>query len=329
MDGRHFGDVGLVRVCDDCKKLESTMLAGGGSGSDDAPPSGSIPSPSPAGDSALGFMSGPHESKSQQQSAHSRQADAEDVADAAPRSSTSGAADAGGGTANATAAVDNLGGGGFTVDADYSVGIGIFDKRVRLKPPVAQQFNRPCTPASEVAFRGLAALAEAHLSWVVRRCVDAYIVDVIPGTTSSAAPPPSSALAAVESTLAFGPRRAVWADVITKLARRAAASVDPNIRAGERSDVRLFVKVKAVPVVSDAVFGGIKGSAAVAESSSSISSGGFLPPEAFKSSPDSAATASSADSCEFIDGVMFRRNLPHKGMRTDIAQPRVVLLDGA
>ena len=33
--------------------------------------------------------------------------------------------------------------------------------------------------------------------------------------------------------------------------------------------------------------------------------------------------------CELVNGVMFRKSLPHKAMRTEILSPRVLLLDDA
>ncbi len=32
--------------------------------------------------------------------------------------------------------------------------------------------------------------------------------------------------------------------------------------------------------------------------------------------------------CEYINGVMFRKILPHKLMREDVVKPKVLLLDG-
>ena len=162
--------------------------------------------------------------------------------------------------------------------------MGAFDDRTRLAPASSALFNRPAHPGSEALFRTLADNADAHLGWVVRRAVATYLrgegdVPPLSGTSFPAPPLPGSVpLSAVGEE---------WAATLLRLARRATAVVDPNVRAGDRLDIRWYVQVKAIPE------------------------------QLMTGSPPTRVGG-----CELVNGVMFRKSLPHKAMRTEILPPR-------
>jgi hypothetical protein len=324
MDGRAFGDAGMVRVCDDCKRLEASVVSGGAStrvdGAADAARIESAVTMQQSGRRPAGGGSGAVDG-----GAPTGLAASEFVATTV--GSGGGAAGGGGG---------GVGGGG---DAEHRLGIGILDRRGRLSPPSGQAFNLPATPEAELLFRSLAAVAEEHLAWVIRRAVAAYIPEARHASSAQGAGagsgtgghPSSAAVAAAHaaksgrawqvlraaaasphtpaSSVALGPRQSAWAETLTRLSRRAAATLDPNLRGGDRADVRMYLKVKAVPDPAP--------SAPAAPASAVGSGGGGASP-----------SCRPPGQCELVSGFMFRRNLPHKGMRTDIAAPRVLLLDG-
>lgn len=164
-------------------------------------------------------------------------------------------------------------------------GLGVLDDRRRLARPRAPLFNLPESGRAEAVFRGLCYVADAHLAWVVRRAVEASF----------------SAPAAVADPELQARRTSQWSNALLTLARRAVAGVDPNVRAGDRADVRVYIKVKAVPSLLD-------------EGGPVAGAGG--------------AAQLRVGTCEVINGVAFRRSLAHKQMRQDIPFPRVMLLNG-
>lgn len=167
-------------------------------------------------------------------------------------------------------------------------GLGVLDDRRRLGRPKGALFNLPSHERAEAVFRSLCNVADAHLAWVVKAAVEASF----PSREA-----PSSAASGLRTL-----RVEQWANTITKLARKAVSAVDPNVRAGDRADVRVYIKIKAIP-------------------SSFESEGGRNEPP--------GTMPLRVGTCEVINGVFFRRSLAHKQMRQDIPYPRVMLLNGA
>lgn len=100
-----------------------------------------------------------------------------------------------------------------------------------------------------------------------------------------------------------------WEGVLFGLVETTMSLVDPNSRAGwaDKLDFLHYVKIKTVP-------GGV--------SKYEWPTGAGPPP------PQTVLDSLLPGECEFIDGVMFRKSLPHKQMRDNIEHPRVLLLDG-
>jgi hypothetical protein len=151
--------------------------------------------------------------------------------------------------------------------------------RMRLLSPQASLFNLPATAAADAMFKHICAVADAHLDWVVRWAVVRSFIHLRESCG--------------ENEQQAQLRRREWANAILKLVRLSCASVDPNVRMGDRSDLRVYLKVKAVPLP-------------------------MVEPE----------NGCRVGACDIISGVMFRRSLPHKGMRHDIVRPRIMLLNG-
>lgn len=101
-----------------------------------------------------------------------------------------------------------------------------------------------------------------------------------------------------------------WEGVLLGLVQTTMSLVDPNCRAGwaDKLDFLHYVKIKTVP-------GGV--------------SKCEWPVGAAPAPPTPVLESVLPGDCEFIDGVMFRKSLPHKQMRDNIELPRVLLLDGA
>lgn len=175
-------------------------------------------------------------------------------------------------------------------------GLGLFDDAARLAPPFGPAFNLPSSPAAVAILRSLAEAGERHLVEVVCRCAAAYISE--PSRTSHIAAVESSSSAAgdgLSPLTRLGPNQVCWAGALLRLVRRSVALVDPNIRRGDRADVRCYVQVKAIP----------------------------------QQTPDAEALSLTVGDCEVVEGgVVFRQCLPHKGMREDVANPKILLLDG-
>ena len=266
---------GRVRVCDDCRRVAPSLMAG-------APAEGvsSITAPLET-PGALAAAPAPTASMATSDSLASSQPALEpspSAGDAVPPTAIPLAA-------RAAKEFDLAPGGG---------GLGVLDDRRRLARPRAALFNLPTHPRAADVFKGLCEVGDAHLSWIVRRAVEASF----PARASAL----SAAGAPGDAASAEGDRESrvsQWTHAITSLARRAVAAVDPNIRAGDRADVRVYIKVKAVPSVGEG--GGAGGGA---------------------SGPLRVGT------CEIFSGVSFRRSLAHKQMRQDVQYPRIMLLNG-
>ena len=269
-----------MRVCDDCKRLESAASTAGGTAG--------VHVSQVVSDALTRIAAGSHGP----------------VATTATHTADSAHGDSA--TTTTTAALRQHGASG-PVEPEARLGIGIFDRRTRLAPPSGEMFNAPASSAAEDLFRSLATVAEEHLEWIVRRAVSEYIPERPSIVADSAVA--GVAAAAAEAGARLGKRQEMWVNALTRAARRAAATIDPNIRDGDRSDPRLYLKVKAIPLAPPATIS--VGDATAEESSATQPADRQLTPY-----------------CEVIDGVVFRRNLPHKGMRSDILSPRVVLLDG-
>jgi hypothetical protein len=100
-----------------------------------------------------------------------------------------------------------------------------------------------------------------------------------------------------------------WEAVLWSMVQTTMSLVDPNCRAGwaDKLDFLHYVKIKTVP--------------------------GGIPklewPAGSGPAPDThILEAVLPGDCEFLDGVVFRKSLPHKQMRDKIENPRVLLLDG-
>ncbi len=409
MDGRAFGMEGWQRVCDDCKRAESTVLQqhGVGLGLGRSHNSNNNPAALDAAqvlEGADGFMrnrrasvSGPVDLfrsvvggvggggagaalplRAESSITASSTPAASSVTPSQPTDGATTAAGvgaaagaAGGPGSSAAAATSNASAASlpsaqpqpqpqpqpryhYNPDTDFAGGGGglsVFDDRARLAQPVGPLFNLPATSQAELLLRALCAAADAHLDWLVRRAVGLYIPE---GPAQPGAPrvPVSSislgaAASAPEGQLTIGTAQAEWAAVILRLARRAVAMVDPNIRAGDRAAVRMYVKIKAVPLPAEAavsrpevagtpvvtprpnendIHGGVENGDGLLDGL-----GPVLPAATAPVPPVSLAPAPSGrvGPCEIISGVMFRRSLPHKSMRHDIGQPAVLLIDGS
>ena len=103
-----------------------------------------------------------------------------------------------------------------------------------------------------------------------------------------------------------------WERVILTLVTRAVCSVEPPTQERASTDLLQFVKVKTVP-------GGV--------STASITGSGITTAGDSSKLAEVLAAVLPGD-CEYINGVMFRKILPHKLMREDIVRPKVLLLDG-
>jgi uncharacterized membrane protein YgcG len=171
---------------------------------------------------------------------------------------------------------------------------------VRLAPPAAPLFPGVPSPAALAALRVSAALADAHLLAVIRRAVARALPGAAEEDEGRCAEGEGAAAAEEEVRAAAV---AAWSAEIVRLARRAAAAVDPNIRAGDRADIRQYVHVKVMA-------GEWEGT-----------------PEGAAASANGAAAGARVGRCEILPGVVTRRTLPHKAMRTSIRTPRILLLD--
>lgn len=114
-----------------------------------------------------------------------------------------------------------------------------------------------------------------------------------------------------------------WEVTLFGLLQAAQSLVDPHCRDGwvDSLDFVRFVKVKAVA-----------GAAALPDWHAAVTvaaAAGLPAPELPPPPPPPPVLAAVLPStCEYIDGVMFRKSLPHKRMRTEVERPRVLLLDG-
>jgi hypothetical protein len=136
-----------------------------------------------------------------------------------------------------------------------------------------------------------------------------------------------------------------WADMILKLARRAVTALDPNIAQGDRADARVYIKIKKIPDPSLSLLPNLsaqqflspesQASSNVRENtgqSATPATPGVFPRASLSFATPKASIQSSVSrvgACQLVAGVVFRRNLSHKGMRTEINDPRVLLLDDA
>jgi hypothetical protein len=366
LDGRAFGIEGHVRVCDDCKRLATSVGTAAGQAQAQAGTSGSYPHLRDGVMQASGAEEGREGRMGSDTVAAARALDASGMDDGGQGGGTGGSADgssaavhggaggAGGDAptgagahsradAAAAAAAAGRSAAAALVDKEFANGgggIGVFDDKHRLWPPAAPQFNRPATPESESLLVSLCGVADAHLEWVVRRAVSLYFPELAPaegapeagarrggaGAQAGNGLPSTLAASAVDaSSLRLSAAQGAWADALLRVTRRAVATIDPHVRLGDRADVRLYVKIKAVadPACMDA--------ATSAAGSAGGGSSGYLSATA-SSAADVEGSASSVPrvgKCEVIHGVMFRKNLPHKSMRQDVQSPRVLVLDDA
>ena len=351
--GRHFGSESAVRVCGDCRRIDATQSGGGAAAATE------VKAPVAAASAALGAADG-----------------GEDRA-AASSTARRGAADAGGGARGGVdaAGVQAEGGGGgarsgggngvaragldWELRAGAGGGLGLFDDRSRLLPPSGAPFNLPASAPAAALLRGLAAAAEQHLVDAVLACCIAYISEggapppgpVGPRAVQPEEPPPGARAARPEepppgAPAALGRNRSAWAAAILRLTRRAVALVEPNIRRGDRSDVRCYVQVRGEgrgglgggrPAISGLVHEpcAIEGGRQTRERASLIPPA-RAPLSQVKAIPSLPSDPAGPDGdltlgpCSVIDGgVVFRQCLPHKAMREDVASPKVLLLEDA
>jgi hypothetical protein len=283
-----------VRVCNDCKRINAggagSGASGGGAGGASVAPSGSFlgedvrSGGGGGGGDALGGGDGGGVGGSEGPEGLAVEGEGEGLG---------GEGLGGGGGAGDE---DGLGlpaagggGGGRAGGSAPVCGLGLFDDRGRLRPPSAPFFNRPSTAVSEGALHSIASVADSHLEWVVRRGVHLLF-------------PHLAAPASSPHCLSQGQEE--WVQVLLGLARRCSTALDPNIRAGDRADVRALLKVKVLPLGTPML------------------SSATLP--ALSPSPQLGVRVGPP---EVISGVVFRGGLPNKGMRDALAAPRVLLLD--
>ena len=234
--GRHFGSERAVRVCEDCRRLDAVQSGGGGGGGGGGGSGGGATGSLPA--AAAGLAAGGEGGNTGERAGGGGSGGAR-RATGGEASSASG----GGGGIEAAAGGARCGGAEWELRAGLAGGggLGLFDERERLSPPVGAPFNLPAHRAAAEALRGLAAAAEAHLVAAVEAAVRATISE--PGAAALAAASDPGAAARAATSEPLGPNRAAWAAAILRLVRRACALVDPNIRRGDRADLRCYVQV--------------------------------------------------------------------------------------
>ena len=172
--------------------------------------------------------------------------------------------------------------------------------------------------------RTLAQISDAHLSSLVFKAVKHYF----PGTTDGS-----------HSTMTDCQSR--WFNTIVDLSRRCAIAVDQNVKAGDRSDIRLYVKIKAIPDAPEDVEALLASSnrstmvhtphvISVSEMDGMIEEPLALPRMHMdgKVDVDASKLTSSVGRQEIVNGVVFRKSLPHKSMRSDFVSPRIIIIDG-
>ena len=237
-------------------------------------------------------------------------------------------------------------------------GIGVGDDRHRLQRPTQPFFSVPATPQAEKLLHALARIGDAHMRNTVERAVAYYFPELSMESMplSSGQSPcqglwntsPSKSKANSADIVASGglsKDQQEWADMILKLARRAVTALDPNIAQGDRADARVYIKIKKIPDPSLSLLPNIsaqqflspesQASSNVRENtgqSATPATPGVFPRASLSFATPKASIQSSVSrvgACQLVAGVVFRRNLSHKGMRTEINDPRVLLLDDA
>jgi hypothetical protein len=306
MDGHAFGYEGHVRVCDDCKIMETSLLT---AQMPEFPYEAGMTAPQ-HGDKRVEYELGIGKSAPRDvQMVDGMSQVAGDASETTPPEPASGMQ---GGRFER----DFLTGGG---------GITVFENKARLSRPKTALFGTPAHAAAAEVLRSMAEVADAHLTSIVHRATRQYF-------------PSAPEALLIDSDRELTPHQKEWATVILRLARRATASTDPNVPAGDRSDVRMYIKIKAIPDPPADV------TAILAAPSAAIAVP-VLPScvDGMMEEPLTVATTSALPHtpkvtqrppvprigrCEIISGVVFRKSLPHKSMQTDIASPRVIIIDG-
>lgn len=261
IDGRAFGLDDAVRVCDECKRLESLVAVG-----QVAVGRGRVP--------ARVFLSSNDGSGQLDDGAalnHSTDADnigsmGHNSVGASPLAGREAPPNVSGSRGLAESMTFSR---GRDLSSGGGGGLAFFDDRTRLLAPGGSLFSAPATQDAEQALLSLALYGDAALRMAVKNDVDEFM-----GELDEA-------------------HRSEWAAQIVKLARRVAIAVDPNVKAGDRIDLGSYVKIK-----------GLRGA-------------------------QEKGGASRVGACDIVPGVVFRHRLPHKGMRSDIAAPRVLVIDDA
>jgi hypothetical protein len=245
-------------------------------------------------------------------------------------------------------------------------GIGVGDDRQRLQRPTQPLFSVPATPNAEKLLHSLARIGDAHLRNTVERAIAYYFPELSMESTSfPTRQSPGQGVAwntstplksQIDSDAIFSrglsKDQQAWADMILKLARRAITALDPNIALGDRADARVYIKIKKIPDpvllpnLSSHQFQSPENQASMQVSENknhyqNNDQGNFKSPatpvSAFPPGSSSLKTPSVSShssitrigACQLVAGVVFRRNLSHKGMRSEIKDPRVLLLDDA
>lgn len=353
MDGRALGMDGFVRVCDDCKLLELQMQGRGGFGSstDDAARSAMADGLARDGATGAARMGGP--GGAQTDGDGTGDGSATDRGESSSASGDDGTgSNAGRALPSSTAAAQQSAGGSGSIhaagasgtkrkavrDAALYGGIGVFDDKVRLSAPETPLFNRPAHAASEDILRSIAGAADEHLRRTVCRLVTLLFPDLAaPDSSANAIQQASLASTDAQSSLpdpsaSLSVAQHSWANALLRLARRSVAAIDPNIPAGNRPDARLYIKIKSIPD-----FVGTDANESVDTENGMAECDDDSPSSVSTPTKGSSTTASSSGphassrvgACEIVAGVVFRRNVPHTGMRTDVVDPRIVLLDDA
>lgn len=89
-----------------------------------------------------------------------------------------------------------------------------------------------------------------------------------------------------------------WEEYLLELVSAVVAAVDPYVEAGDSMNILDYIKIKVIP-------GGPILTAAVGRSNRRYGTG----------------------VCEYIDGIVFRKAVPHRKMASAIEKPRVLLLN--
>lgn len=125
--------------------------------------------------------------------------------------------------------------------------------------------------------------------------------------------------------------KTAWSQVMARLVKLATDTVSPDVRGGDQVDIRPYVQVKVREEEEQEGWSRRsrrgRAAAAAAEEEGSCQS---VRRRVWRCGVCLHQVIPGGDmsECAYVDGLVFRKNLAHKRMATELRQPRIMLLSG-